>query len=172
MNSGKIGRVLERITHKLYWGMALVAAAVIMLMTLLITADVIGRYTLNSPIEGAGEMVELMMVVVVFFGIGYRTLQRGHVAVDVLSLHFSKRTNAILDVMFLWISAIIVGLITWRLGLKGWESAIDISRNITLQLEIPTFPFYWIASLGSLLTCIAMIINSFLSLVKIKGGSL
>ena len=55
-------------------------------MMLLTIFDVIGRYVFNSPITGAFEITEAMMVTMVFFFIGYAQAKKSHVAVDLVVL--------------------------------------------------------------------------------------
>ncbi len=61
--------------------LASVALIVMMGVTLL---DVFLRYVFNSPVRGAYELVEAMMVVFVFHGMSTAFLQRRNIAIDLI----------------------------------------------------------------------------------------
>jgi TRAP-type C4-dicarboxylate transport system permease small subunit len=55
---------------------------VLLCMMVLTICDVIGRYFFNSPVTGAYEITEVMMITVVFLFIGYTQAQKGHISID------------------------------------------------------------------------------------------
>jgi TRAP-type C4-dicarboxylate transport system permease small subunit len=61
--------------------LASVALIVMMVVTLL---DVFLRYVFNSPIHGAYELVEAMLVVFVFHGMSTAFLQRRNIVIDLI----------------------------------------------------------------------------------------
>jgi TRAP-type C4-dicarboxylate transport system permease small subunit len=61
--------------------LASVALVIMMGVTLL---DVFLRYAFNSPVRGAYELVEAMMVVFVFHGMSTAFLQRRNIAIDLI----------------------------------------------------------------------------------------
>jgi TRAP-type C4-dicarboxylate transport system permease small subunit len=136
-------------------------------MMLLVAADVIGRYVFNSPIYGAMEMGELMMVILVFLGMSYCTLERAHVRVELLVSRFSERTQVILDIIMSIASAAIFALIVWQMGMQGWQGLFSPSGRITLLLGLKEAPFLLIAAIGSLLMCLELLVHSFHSLAKV-----
>ncbi|MGB1091606.1 MAG: TRAP transporter small permease [Oceanobacter sp.] len=60
------------------------AATVLMLLMLLTCADVVGRYFFNNAINGAVEMTELGLAILVFAEMPVVTWRGGHVVVDIL----------------------------------------------------------------------------------------
>lgn len=137
------------------------------LMMLLVAADVIGRYVFNSPIYGAMEIGELMMVILVFLGMSYCTLERAHVRVELLVSRFSERTQVILDIIMSIASAAIFALIVWQMGMQGWQGLFSPSGRITLLLGLKEAPFLLIAAIGGLLMCLELLVHSFHSLAKV-----
>ena len=61
-----------------------VGTVLLVVMMLVTTIDVIGRYIFNSPFGGANEIAEFLQALVVYLGIAYTATQKGHVAVDFL----------------------------------------------------------------------------------------
>lgn len=77
----RIGRtVFERLDGVI----ASIGMIAVFVMMLLITADVGGRYIFNRPLVGSQEIVEMLMIVAVFFGLSYTQKHHGHVGVDVV----------------------------------------------------------------------------------------
>jgi TRAP-type C4-dicarboxylate transport system permease small subunit len=74
------GSVISRATGLVY----IIAEVVMVSMMLLVAAEVFLRYFFNSPILGTTEIIEFMMVVLVFFGLAYTQTRKGHIGVDVV----------------------------------------------------------------------------------------
>src|SRR3546814_17549153 len=64
-------------------------------MSLLTVIDAGGRYLLNHPIIGSVELIELMMVAVIFSSIPLMTRARGHIVVDSFSHFFPPAVQSL-----------------------------------------------------------------------------
>ena len=166
MKPSKIGSITERGIHGLTQGGYWVSGIVLILLMLLVAADVIGRYVFSSPITGAMEIDELMMVLLVFLALAYCTLEKGHISVELVISRLSGRNQAILDCITSFISAAMIAIIAWQLGSWGWHQLLSSSGRLTLLLTIPQAPFILVASLGCLLMCLELLIGSFRSLAR------
>ena len=56
-----------------------VSVILIFLMSLLVFADVVGRYLFNHPIAGTTEIVKCTIIAIVFLGIAYTLNQKRHI---------------------------------------------------------------------------------------------
>lgn len=115
----------------------------------LMVADIILRYIFNRPLAYSKEMVELTLVLVVFFGIAICTAQRGHVKMDIFLMRFPQRVQAVINSFIYILATGLFSLITWRSFVyvmqirdRGQESAI---------LGVPIYPFVFMVALWSLL---------------------
>ncbi len=72
----------------------------IMVMMILILYDVFMRYLIKKPTIWAGELTEIMLLLIVCVGGGATLLQKAHVRVDILRNRFSKKADKILDLIF------------------------------------------------------------------------
>ena len=79
--------------------------AIMMFLTL---ADVIGRM-FDNPIVGTVEVTELIMGMMIYLGVGYTTIHRGHIRVDILITRFSPRVQATLDTITFFIAFVFMG---------------------------------------------------------------
>jgi len=130
---------------------------VILAMVLLVMVDVILRRVFNSPLAFSKELIEIMLVVVVFCSLAYTTFQGRHVSVDVLVSRFPPKAQAIINPATDFLSAVMFALIGWR--------SIDQAMHIwnigseTGILRIPYYPFLFVVAFGSISACIALLIG-------------
>jgi TRAP-type C4-dicarboxylate transport system permease small subunit len=167
---GKIAGSIESGIHSLSRGIRYIAMAALFLMMCLVAADVIGRYVFNNPIKGALEIDELMMVVVVFLAMAYCTMNKGHIIVELLLYRLSKRNQAILNSFSSVCGAIVIALITWQTGTRGWEELLSPTGSITMLLGIPIAPLLLLAAISLFLTCLELIITSIHYMIEAKTG--
>lgn len=159
-------------THAVSRAVSLIGVIILLLMTLLVALDVFGRYALRRPISGSLDMIEVMMVVLVYSGLAYCASTDGNVRVDVLYIRFSKRIQAYLDVFASLCSVTIVGLIAWQLGARAWKILQDPPGPATGYFQWPFVPFIAFAALGSALLCLELLVWFFHSLVRARGGEI
>lgn len=74
-----------------------IPAALIGVMAITITADVIMRYAFNHPLAGAGELSLFCMVWMVFLGSAAVSRRGAHICLDFFSSKFGHRGRAVLD---------------------------------------------------------------------------
>lgn len=129
-----------------------IAGAVLVLMMLLTTADVAGRYLFNAPILGVFEVTEFMMVCLVFCSLAYTQSKKAHVAVDFLATLIPRKGQQVIDILNYLISLIILALITWKSVERGFE--VMATKECSAILQIPVYPFMFLVALGSAALCI------------------
>ncbi|NYT84861.1 TRAP transporter small permease [Pollutimonas harenae] len=118
-------------------------------MSLLTVVDAGGRYLLNHPIIGSVELIELMMVAVIFSSIPLMTRARGHIVVDSFSHFFPKGVRRLQDRIAALISLLVSGVLAWITLHKAQTTAGY--GDITAMLGIPLAPFvYFMAILLAL----------------------
>lgn len=123
-----------------------VAAAALALLVFVMTANSVARYVFNYPIKGAEEIVELLMIFIVFLFLAHASTQGSDIAVTLLVTKFSPRVRLVLQSVFYFFSAGIVGLIAWRGVLGGVEMWNHGEETGVLGIVI--FPFLWVLAFG------------------------
>lgn len=156
---------LTEVMDKIMWP----AAIVLFLMALLTTVDVIGRYIFLKPILGNNEYQQLMMVIVVFLAMGYCTIKARHANADVVIVHLSKRTQAILGIITWSLSAMIYGLISWQVTGWGWSEILSPTR-FTYLLSINEAPFILVAAFGCFTIFLGSLVNLFRDISRIRSN--
>lgn len=116
-------------------------------MMCLTVVDVVGRYVFNSPILGAFEMTEFLVLIVVFSFLGYAQSQKVHVTVDILFNRFPKKIQTIVALINYLIGLIVVFIIAWM----GFEKALEAfhTGESPMNLPVPDYPFIFFLSLGA-----------------------
>ena len=140
-------------------------------MMVLLFSDVFGRYILKRPITGAQDIIEQLMLLVVFLALAYATAQKSHVIVEVVISRLSKMQSAILNCITSFASLVIVALITWKMGVRAWGLLLGMSgqTELTQTLEIPIGPFYTIAAIGALFLCLELVVSFFTNIAQAAG---
>ena len=146
MSVEQIVTAIEKVVHPLSRLFNYGGFGFLFLLMLLVVAHVIGRYVLVFPIPGSVELIEFLMVLVVFLGLAECAVQRGNVSVDLFVDLMPKNAQVVIDAFTSLLSIAIVSLITW-------QSAIQVkllyqSGHTSGVLHIPHYPFAIVMVLG------------------------
>ncbi len=148
-----------------------VACVVLFGMMLLTFVDVIGRYVFLSPLPAAYEIISLMMPGIIFCALPLTVMRETHVTVDLLDSFIPKGLARIQGVVVNLVSAVALGLVTWRLAIKGLDDRYY--ETVTDELLLLIWPFgLGMAALCAIAT-VAALVNAWtcLSGQKTRGTS-
>jgi TRAP-type C4-dicarboxylate transport system permease small subunit len=159
-----VERGLTEVLDKIRWP----GAITLFLMALLTTADVIGRYIFLKPILGNSEIQQVMMVTIIFLGLGYCTIKARHANADIVISHLSERLKAILGSITWFLSAAIFGLISWQVTQWGWSEVLSPTR-VSQLLLIRHGPFIMVAAFGCIAICLGSLVNFFHSFDQLRA---
>ncbi|MCB1356654.1 MAG: TRAP transporter small permease [Maritimibacter sp.] len=143
-------------TRWLRSAIAAICAVLLLAMMALTVADVLGRYLMNSPVQGATELTEMMLAAVIFIGLPAASLDRDHIYVDVLTTRLGRVQRFVADKLVGLLSGAVLAVIAWRL----WKIGDQISGydGITPTLKLPLAPLaYGVAALSAVATLITFL---------------
>lgn len=130
--------------------------AVLMGMVLLVTVDVVGRYFFDKPIDGSTDIIEIMMIIMVYSSFAYGSTKNKHVRIDFLYNRFSPVIKGYVDILTSILSIYIVAVISWQLV----NRAVNIINNppgpTTSYYGWELMPFIAFAAFGSALLAIQL----------------
>jgi TRAP-type C4-dicarboxylate transport system permease small subunit len=133
------------------------ASLALLVLTGLTTADALGRYLLNSPIPGTGEIIEdYFMIALIFLPLSYSFMQEGHVHVTMIERYFPGGVKRAVGKMNLLLSFALFGLIV----LAGWERFVEawrIEEISTSSVGYPMWPCYLMVPIGCGLLCLRIV---------------
>lgn len=150
---------LERLIEKSSYGLAMLAGIAILAMMLLTCADVFMRYLFNAPIEGALDLTQMLMVVIVFFALAYCGWTGGHVVVDLLRELLPPKLLIPLAIFVNAVGAAIMLAIAWQSLLSA--RAYMETGETPMTLLVPKYPFILVVSFGALTYALVLIYRSF-----------
>ncbi|MBN1228031.1 MAG: TRAP transporter small permease [Deltaproteobacteria bacterium] len=147
----KIGVRFERAMHCIGELLIWLPVAALFTMMLLAFCDVIARDLFSSPIKGAQDIIEALMVLTIFLAAPYA--RKSIIRVDVILSMFSKKVESLVNIITSFVSAGVLSLVAWQLSAR----AIDLLNNpgpTTAILYMPKGPFFLVAAVGCLILCL------------------
>lgn len=112
-------------------------------MTFLTCVDVVGRF-FGHPIFGSVELVGFMATLAVAMALPYTHKVGGHIGVELVVRMLATRTQAIIELCTSILSAILFGLVTWRIAVYG--VTIQESGEVSMSLQFPEYIIIYIVS--------------------------
>jgi TRAP-type C4-dicarboxylate transport system permease small subunit len=131
----------------------------IVMMMMLTTADVFGRYFFNSPVLGAYEITEYLMMIMVFSFLAFAQSQNAHISVDIVFDRLPRKVKYPLERLNHLICLVMLGLVTYM----GVQRVLDIiaSGASSTLLKIPDYPFAIFMVIGCAAYCIEFFLDVF-----------
>lgn len=146
---------------------AFVSGLALLLMMLVGAIDVITSKLFNSPIPGAFEATEALMVISAFLAIGYNQYRRGHISVQLLTSRLTGRTASVFELISHFASFLFFALLAWQAWLYGLHSLSVLEYESGL-ISFPVYPAKLLAAFGASLAalqCVADFVREFKKLV-------
>ena len=143
-------------------------AMLILVLTALITVEVVMRYALHAPTVWSGELSSLLFATYVLLGGGYALYKGDHVKMDILYTRLSDKGKAIIDL----IAFPLVILYCWILMVEGWSmvsEAIETNRTFSTDWAPLMWPWLLALPLGALLLGLQVISNVLRQLINAFG---
>ena len=138
-----------------------VAGIALLAMVFFTFVDVFLRYVFSRPTIGGLDLVELMLIILVYFGgIAYTQVRKRHVSIDLVTSRLSPKTRLLIYVIVYFFSIGIVGFLVWQSAMVSL-SFLEEGRG-SLAIEVPLFYFAVIMVFGFALLEI-VVIRDFLS---------
>lgn len=162
----KIDKVLSRITNVF----GFVAIALLAVVILLISFDVLLRRFSGTNVKGAYEIVERLLLCIVFAGLSYTEMQRGHINVTMLISAFSRGIRFfIFGLMHLLSTAIGV-----YLAIAAYQQTLISAetKTVTSVLFIPLYPFFAVESICMVVFSVTLLWVGIKSFIAIKNDDL
>jgi TRAP-type C4-dicarboxylate transport system permease small subunit len=130
-----------------------VAASVILFCMMTLTfVDVVMRYILSSPVRGATEVTELMLLVLIFAGLPLVSHADEHVTMDFIDKWLPARATDLLERAVHVLCACVMAFLAWQVWIKaGKIAAVGAEGEVTQILRVPIARFvYFMAAMIAL----------------------
>lgn len=154
----KAGALLA-LLHRLDRLFSLFSCIGVFTLMLLISADVIGRYMFNAPIEGVYEIIELyLMTAIVFLGFGLLQRTDGHVRIILIFELLPNPVKRWLDAAFMFIALMVFGVATVAASYLALDHFMA-GRMEGGVVELPLGPSWLIVVLGLGFFCLRLAVQ-------------
>lgn len=139
----------------------------VMVMMLLTTFDVAGRTFFSSPIPGSIELGEFMLAIFGVLGMAYTHFAGANVKVTMLTDILPPRLRNFVECLTDLMALVIMAFLTWHGGVSAIEEMH--AGTTTDNLGIPTFPIYWLLSIGAGLLTLVILVRLMEHLLGVFG---
>lgn len=165
--------MLEKITFTLKKGASAVSnvcnyigAGLLNFLVVLTVAEVVLRRFFNAPVPASMELTEIIIGMVIFLSIAYCGIKGGHISIDIVVSKFPRRIETIIVTVMYFFSMVMSGVLTWQFIVY----AMKLSRtgDVSIILELPTYPFIFIGALGFALFTLALLIDFMSNLAEVR----
>jgi len=144
-------------------GFNALAGGAVVLMMLLTCADVVLRL-FRLPIPGTYELVGFLGTVVISFSLAYTSLQRGHIAVEVVAEKLPRRMQTGIEAVVALIGAALFALVAWQSAAYGTD--LRQSGEVSVTLAMPIYPFIYGIAAGSALLTLVLLSEALRNVIK------
>jgi len=141
--------LLTRTVGWIAWALAVVGGAVLLALTVITDASIVGRLLIPlglRPIQGDFEMVEAGTAFAVFCFMPWCQFNRGHASVDIFTVALPKPVTRTISVIVDLVFAVVLTVIVWRMSV-GMEDKIR-NGQLTFILQMPVWWTYAAAMVG------------------------
>ena len=120
--------------------LAVVSGSILLVLIGLTFADVVLRYVFAAPILGAGDVLQIGMVLVIALAIPFTWRAGGHIVMDLVPDYGLELLTRLRDLTVRLIGMVIFALLAWQ----AWERSADAAlfNEATNMVEIPFEPFF------------------------------
>ena len=105
----RLGKVFDQINL----ATVIVAAILVVGLTVIVGADITLRYLFNKPIAWVKEVSEYILVALGFLTAAWLLKDNAHVTMDLVLVKMSPRMQTMMNIITSIISAIVVFIVTW-----------------------------------------------------------
>jgi TRAP-type mannitol/chloroaromatic compound transport system permease small subunit len=161
--------LLDRVC-RVFWQFS---GAVIVLMALVITYNVLKRYIFRQQDPYAYVISCIIMLVCVVFAIAYTQRQGQHLRVDLLDRYLPERVKGImLNIIGPLIGLICISILVWKSWGPAWFALQSSDTYGSGAVRLPTWPSRMTVTLGAGLLCLVLIAQILRHLVSLRGKAL
>ena len=129
----------------------------VVVMMVLTTVDVAGRYFFSKPVPGAIELSSFMLGIFGMLGMAYTHQKGANVRVTMVTRALPPVAANLLDILTAILTLQVVAMLAWYGVVMGVEEFH--ARTTTDTLAIPLYPLQFLMALGALLLGLEILVN-------------
>ncbi|WP_375749531.1 TRAP transporter small permease [Vibrio sp. HN007] len=146
----------EKVKKVIDWCVERACIAIMALLTVLVTYQVVTRYVFDSPSAVSEVLSRYLFVWLVLIGGAYVFGLREHMAITYVRDKFSSKTGVIVDIAVEWAIAFFAYIVMWQ---GGYKASVRQMWQQDSALEIPMGIIYSALPIAAVLILIYFVIN-------------
>jgi len=154
---------LTRFLRQVFWILNVVGGCALVGMMLLTSADVILR-SLGKPILGCYELVGFLGAVAITLPLAQTTIERAHVAVQLLVIRMSVMGRKIVFIVTSIMSLFLFSMVAFEAVRYGND--MRLSGEVSMTLRMPFWPILYAIGLCAAIVGVICIIDSLLTIAN------
>ena len=139
-------------------GFSVFAGWLLFIITLIITANVVGRYFLQHALFWTEEISKWLTIGVIFFAIAAAELHEEHIHVDLVTSRLQPKPKAILALVAAFLSLVFMVCVTWA-ACQGTINAVQFGQYGE-HVRVSLAPLKGAIALGCLLLVGQLVITN------------
>ena len=143
---------LERLIHLGLF----ISMANCFIMVIITILDVLSRHLLHRPIPGVIELNEVLMVGIVFLGLGMAQKEKSHIRAELFVSRLPPKLRRLFDILALVFSTCFWVVLLSQALPRAWESYLTGEYREGL-IKFPVWPARWALAIGLLIICLQLI---------------
>ena len=151
----ELNKFINALTQKLHF----LSGIAIVVMTILMTLDVVARYALKSGVSDTIEISSMLLGAVTALALASVTQRGDHIRFSVLTDILSTRAQRLAQVVTLLIAVVMFGLMTWQATIRSITNMR--TGEYVGSLQIPIWPIRMLFAFGCLLTFLVLVSQLF-----------
>jgi len=160
--------VLDKISTFLNQALLWAAGLFLLAMITITGANIVTRL-FWVPIRGTFELMGYFGAIVTALALGYTQIKRGHIAVDIVVLRFSEKTQRILHAVNHFVCMAFFSIVT--LQVFKYATTLRETGEVTETLQIIYYPFTYAVALGCLILAFTFLVDFLKSIIGDREGS-
>jgi len=158
----------DRLFFKLESFLNLIGGLVIFLLVFLATANVLGRWIFDMPINGYIDWVEQAMAFMAFLGIAYTKRLGGHIRMDIMVGHLKGRVLWLVELFSIILMFLVTLVLIYGSYLHFWR-AYTIGDS-SLDINLPTWPAKLVVPIALSVLALRLILQMWAYMRAVKEG--
>ena len=136
----------------------------------MVVFEVVARYVFNHPMQGYIDIMEMMMVLLVFLTLAYCQREGGHIRMELFMTRVLRggRRYHLAEFFHLLISLVGFGIIALFAVVETLH-AREVGDS-TMTIYLPTWPVRLLAAIGAIFLCLRFILQMVQSLREVAVG--
>jgi len=139
------------------WTLGLAIAATLFSMMWITFVDVVGRYVFNHPLQGAYEITELSLAILVFGGLPLVTERQEHVATPLFDNFLRGLARRLKELAVDLTGIVACAVLAWRLWIQAGMTASLHTESQMWHVSIA--PFVYFMSVTSAISTLVLLLR-------------